>query len=109
MQPAEVPPHRWPTRSALLGCRVSLNPPVSSLDERDTPASVLHIRVEVLRDRGSLEVIERHAELHGRIIVRDEVLQQEEIHVAPEALEQCEESRYRFSVSPKQLGSSRPR
>lgn len=27
----------------------------------------------------------------GRIVVRDEILQQEEVHVAPEALEQCEE------------------
>src|SRR6185369_12185178 len=28
---------------------------------------------------------------YGGVIVRDEVLQQEEVHVAPEALEQCEE------------------
>jgi hypothetical protein len=79
----------------LRSRRESLDPTVTSLDELDTAASELLIRVEVLRNRGTLEVIERHEEPHGGIIVRDEVLQQEEL--------------YRSSVSPNRLASSRPR
>lgn len=60
---------------------MSVDPTVSSLDELDASTSVLSVRVIVLRHRRSLEVIERHEEIHGGAVAGDEVLQQEEIHV----------------------------
>ena len=69
---------------------VSADPAVSSLDELDAEPSILLVGVAIPWHRWSIEVIERHEEPDCGAVVRNQVLQHEEVDVPPEVLEQRE-------------------
>ena len=69
---------------------MSADPAVSSFDEFDAEASILLVGVAITWHRWSIEVIERHEELHRGAVFGDQVLQHEEFDVAAKVLEQRE-------------------
>src|SRR5579863_7897353 len=71
--------------------RQLIDAPVSGLGELDAETPELEVGVQVPRDRRGVEVVEGHEELDRFVVGADEVLQQEEVNVAPELLEQGEE------------------
>src|SRR5665648_942225 len=77
----------------------AVDPAVPRLDELDAESPVLAVGVDVPGYRRRGEVVEREEEPDGREVTVDEVLQQEEVHVAVEVLEQREE----VAVAPKGL------
>lgn len=64
---------------------------VSRCDEVDAASSVLRVGLNVSRECRGGEVIEGHPEPHLEGVSCDEVLEQEEIHIAPEIAEQHKE------------------
>jgi hypothetical protein len=83
--------------------RVPFDATVSGLDELDSSSSVFPICVDIVRHRGSLEVIERRKDCHGGAVVSNEILQQDEVRVPREALEQREEVAVPANASPSGL------
>jgi hypothetical protein len=69
----------------------SVNPAITSFDELDAESSVILVSVAIHWHGWSTEVVEWHKELHREGILRDQIMQQEEVDVSSKALEQSEE------------------
>lgn len=56
---------------------IPLNPEVPSIEEPDTSPATIGIRVEVVWNRGTLEVVKQWRHHYRRVIRRGEILQHE--------------------------------
>ncbi len=68
----------------------AVDPAVARLDELDRELLVRVVRIDAGRQRRPREVLERHEEAHCGVVIGDDVLQEEEVHVAAERTEQPE-------------------